>query len=497
MKAPFFIWLLPFFFVTHGYVENFRYVNPADCLPLLGIYWAATLVCFLIFRIFLRDNARSALMTFFIMSFYFFFGVFHDFVRRHGIFLSHYIISLPLFAIMAAGLFLWLKKKPPVARITKFLNYLLLIYIVVDGSTLAFHKLSRNNAAKVISSRPNDIFRRCDSCATPDIYLLLFDEYTSTRTLRDVYHYDNSRFDSFLLQNNFHILQDSRSNYFFTPFSMASIFNMDYLENLKDPQRLSADDYIDALDPHRSAAVIHFLEEQGYAIVNNSSFDLPGHPASLDQPFIPVKTQLITHRTLFHYLMRDIGWWFTKRFTDSRVIAENEATMTYRSDSVAIERTLEESKRSAPGPRFVYMHVFMPHFPFLFDSLLHPKNMADVLKTEGRTDLTGYLNYIPYTNVQAQRLITTIKDNTSAVIIFLSDHGYRYLPFSGHNERAFFNNQNAVYYPDGDYHLLPDSISCVNEFRVVFNKLFKQELPLLKDSLIYLRDGPGTEGNKN
>lgn len=227
MKAPFFIWLLPFFFVTHGYVENFRYVNPADCLPLLGIYWAATLVCFLIFRIFLRDNARSALMTFFIMSFYFFFGVFHDFVRRHGIFLSHYIISLPLFAIMAAGLFLWLKKKPPVARITKFLNYLLLIYIVVDGSTLAFHKLSRNNAAKVISSRPNDIFRRCDSCATPDIYLLLFDEYTSTRTLRDVYHYDNSRFDSFLLQNNFHILQDSRSNYFFTPFSMASIFNMD------------------------------------------------------------------------------------------------------------------------------------------------------------------------------------------------------------------------------------------------------------------------------
>ena len=76
MRSPFFMLLLPFFFVFHGYVENFRYINPVDCLPLLGVYLAATLLCFFIFRIFLRDNPRSALMTFFIMAFYFFFGVF-------------------------------------------------------------------------------------------------------------------------------------------------------------------------------------------------------------------------------------------------------------------------------------------------------------------------------------------------------------------------------------------------------------------------------------
>jgi hypothetical protein len=491
MKVPFFIWLLPFFFVAHGYVENFRYIDPVDCLPLLGIYWAATLICFLLLRMFLRDNARSALMTFFIMSFYFFFGFFHDFARRHGIFLYHYTICLPLFVVMAAGLFLWLKKKPFVGGITKFLNYLLLIYIVVDGCTLAQRNLSRRDAPKAISSRPNNTLRKCDSCATPDIYLLLFDEYTSTKCLRDVYHYDNSRLDSFLLQNRFHILPDSRSNYFFTPFSMASLFNMDYLENLKDPLRLTADDYIEALDPGRPAAVIHFLEDQGYAIVNNSSFDLPGHPSSLTQPFIPVKTQLITNRTLFHYLVKDIGWWFVEHLTEAKALAESEAALTYKDNSIAIERTLEECRRPSDKPRFVYMHVFMPHGPFLFDSHGQQKKIGAVVGKEHQLDLAGYLDYIPYTNARAEELITTIQKNTSgrAVIIFLSDHAYRYRPFIGRNDRAFFSNQNAIYYPDKDYRSLYDSMSTVNEFRVVFNKLFKQTIPLLRDSTILLRDG--------
>jgi hypothetical protein len=55
---------------------------------------------------------------------------------------------------------------------------------------------------------------------------------------------------------------------------------------------------------------------------------------------------------------------------------------------------------------------------------------------------------------------------------------------------SVFYNQNAVYYPDGDYSALYDSISGVNQFRVVLNKMFGQKLPLLRDSVIFLRDSP-------
>ncbi len=51
-----------------------------------------------------------------------------------------------------------------------------------------------------------------------------------------------------------------------------------------------------------------------------------------------------------------------------------------------------------------------------------------------------------------------------AMILFLSDHGFRYSP-------------------SGFY----DSITNVNGFRVVFDKMFHLNLPLLKDSVIFLR----------
>jgi hypothetical protein len=41
---------------------------------------------------------------------------------------------------------------------------------------------------------------------------------------------------------------------------------------------------------------------------------------------------------------------------------------------------------------------------------------------------------------------------------------------------------------DKNYHLLYDRMSAVNEFPILSNKLFDQNLPLSKDSLIYLRD---------
>ena len=54
----------------------------------------------------------------------------------------------------------------------------------------------------------------------------------------------------------------------------------------------------------------------------------------------------------------------------------------------------------------------------------------------------------------------------------------------------YYKNLNAVYFPDKDYQLMTDSIGGVNQFRVIFNTLFKQNMPLLKDSTIFLIDQP-------
>jgi hypothetical protein len=86
-----------------------------------------------------------------------------------------------------------------------------------------------------------------------------------------------------------------------------------------------------------------------------------------------------------------------------------------------------------------------------------------------------------------KKLITAIKNNTTgnAVIVILGDHGFR-VPTDEKHPAWVFQNLNAVYFPQKDYNLLYDSITSVNEFRVVLNTLFHQKLPLLKDSTIYL-----------
>ena len=105
--------------------------------------------------------------------------------------------------------------------------------------------------------------------------------------------------------------------------------------------------------------------------------------------------------------------------------------------------------------------------------------------------IDSYLDYIPYTNQKIKELIDTIQQNTnhSAVIILMGDHGFRVTP-DGSSTGHYFQNLNAVYFPEKNYRELNDSISGVNQFRIIFNTLFRQSLPVLKDSTVFLTDQP-------
>jgi hypothetical protein len=69
--------------------------------------------------------------------------------------------------------------------------------------------------------------------------------------------------------------------------------------------------------------------------------------------------------------------------------------------------------------------------------------------------------------------------------MLLGDHGFR----EGVKKEEYnyvFMNLNAIYLPEKNYDGFYDSISNVNQFRVLLNNQFEQHLPLLKDSTIFL-----------
>jgi Sulfatase len=491
-QIPFFVFLLPLFFVLHGYMENFGFIDLWDCLVLTGEYMLATAVCCALFYWIYRDRVRTALMVTCLFSIYFFFGAVHDFLYDHSIFLHKYIISLSFVMLLSVFVMVYLKKsRGTFPKIVLFLNTLLIIYLAVDLSKTVWMALHPDpDKLSVYNLGPQDNYEKCEGCHNPDIYFLLFDEYESTLALKTSYHYDNSGLDSFLLREGFHIQTGSRGNYNRTPFCMASMLNMEYLKGFRDKAAIAIRDYGNCNILIRNNQVIRFLSSRGYEIINYSIFDLAGHPSLVHQFLLPQRTNLITERTLLFLIYRDLGW---RVFYLPAPFNSLIKTLTFKgleNNNAMIGKTEEVSLRKSTVPRFVYAHFGIPHSPFYFDSLGRSRPEKQLVKEMFQPGNIGpYLGYLPYTNRKLEELISTIRERTrdSAVIILMGDHGYREnIPDSGYPR--FFQNLNAVYFPDRDYRLFYDSITGVNQFRVVFDKLFGQHFPLLKDSTITLQD---------
>jgi|SRR5579871_2750539 len=488
-RAPLFLFLIPLFFVLHGYSENFGYISLSSCLLLAVTYGGAASLIYFIFLRTYKDIIKASLITSYIMFFYLFFGAIMDFLKDHHIRLYKYSILLPVFFVSLIVIAVYLKRTWHVFyKATLFLNLLMIIYIAVDLASVGYKIINpKANKLAVYSFANKKNYPVCKECPKPDIYFLLFDSYTGTKTLKERYNYDNSRLDSFLLQQGFSIQKKSRSNYFFTAFSMTSALNMSYIDYVPNVNACTLEDYEHCINNIKENEVINILSNHGYDIVNYSVFDLAGNPSKVNQYFLPLKTKLISGNTLGERFIKDLGWIFT--FKNFNLFAGNTIYSSLNNNNNIINAVERESEKRTDHPRFVYAHLYLPHAPYYFDKTGNPKKEAQLFKETAELPLQAYLDYLPYAESKVEEVINTIKNNTNgeAVIIFMSDHAFNNYTLKSDSVYSF-QNQNAVYFPDKDYHLFYDSITNVNQFKVIFNKMFNLNIPLLKDSVIFLRD---------
>lgn len=482
--------LIPLFFVLHGFVENFGLVTITDGVLLLATCIAGVAAVYAFAYCWFRNPIKASLITAYLCGIYFFFGAIYDFLKEYTE-LYKYRILLPIFTIFFIFSLIYLKKnKQHFYKITIFLNVLLSVYLLLDLINLSRKMLYPNpDELSVYNFKKNDFYRPCSSCAKPDIYFLLFDEYSSTRCLQQYFHYDNSALDTFLMDKGFYMQFESKSNYNFTSFSMASILNMDYLRGIRDVNAIKADDYAACDNLISDNSVTSFLSSQKYSIINYSIFDLAGHPSLVAYSLLPVKTRLITGQTLLSRFMRDVAWNLYSGPFEIKWLAKNIFYENLNDNNQFLELVKKESKKKTTRPRFIYAHFEMPHRPFFYDKTGRLRSREELIAETKGIYIESYKNYLPYVNTKIMELITTIKKNTcdSAVIIVMGDHGYR-VALHGVSNDHFFQNLNAVYFPGKNYTFLKDSVSGVNQFRMIFNSLFRQSFPLLKDSSVFLTD---------
>lgn len=367
-------------------------------------------------------------------------------------------------------------------------RYLTLVGVILVGYTT--WQVSRGLAsppeAPLPLSVPGILAGREPVEDPPDIYLIVLDKYTRSDILAQHFGFDNSGFEAFLRSRGFVIPRHARANYPRTRLALASMLNLDYLQNLPSTDRLD-----DLIDQNRFAV---FLKRHGYRFVFfPTPFKFTSHNSQADLELPPSRELKGEFRaswertTMLPELVRGGCALLGCEASRFRLTPETADLMDWKFERLA----------ELPGgqqPTFVLAHLVLPHEPFLYRAdCSHrdpywPAN-AGMMGDEEAT--RGYLDQITCANRKLAALVGSIlvRSPRPAVILLQSDHGHGRLgrlPELRYVDRYRLEERMAAFAA----YLLPgvadtaigDSISPVNAMRFVLRQYFAADLPPLQDS---------------
>jgi hypothetical protein len=484
-QKPIFLYLLPLFFVLHGYMENYDLVPLKDAFILALQYLAAAIVLSWLAKFYFHDQYKANFYSFFILCFQFFFGTVHDLVRSRfaDLFITKYSFILP-FSLLVFFLFAVMlnRKKIVSGQLTLYLNTLLVILLLIDTTQL----LMKAVKPRAASHSENLHAVKCDTCNAADLYLIVADGYPGQTELKDVLGYDNTKFLQALKKRNFHIVDSSISNYNFTPFSMASMLNMNFIEGITGSNSNKNDMSI-CYNTIKISNAYRFFISRGYEFFNFSLFDFPDQPSLAKPTFLYRKTKLITSQTFLYRVNKEIAFHLATTFKLNFII-KYLRNFDLKNNSKLYSLTKDIAEQPSGRPKFVYTHLVMPHYPYYFDSLGKPVSFLTLSDDHAR-DKKAFLSYLKYANQKYLELIDYILAHSPKppIILLMSDHGLREFN-EPVDQKYHFMNLNTLLLPDSNYHSFYTGMSNVNQFRALLNTEYGQRLPMLKDSVIFIRE---------
>jgi hypothetical protein len=304
----------------------------------------------------------------------------------------------------------------------------LLVLILVPGLT------SGQLAADLASLRqggglpPADDSRLIDP-GKPDIYVLLLDGYARPDTLQSTFGYDDGPFLDQLAGRGFDFSADSHSNYPVTAQTLASMFNLAYLDDIPALANVKSGDpafdgqYLAAINDN---AVFSLMRSEGYQIVTTGS---GWEQLAVRQSDVYLDgDQLTTYEWSVlkgSGLATAIGA-LAPSWAGDQMRGRVDATLA-EIDEVALTPT--------PRPRLVFAHVLSPHPPFVYGPngehlQVDPTNVFYFDWVGAAADpasVAEYIGQIDYINAQVLPVVDTIMQaaRRPTVIVLMSDHGSR------------------------------------------------------------------------
>lgn len=468
---PFFFSLFPVLFI---FQHNIHEVPLHDIFLPLSITVILIFVVWIILRFFLKNGKKSGLILSLIIIMFILYANLHILIlnsESEFAFLGKNIILGGIFSgLVIIGIIYFVKTRRVLDNansITNVISLSLIGFLVIGISGYYFENSADDSALYFLKDLPSSTNTES---IKPDIYFFIFDEYAGRITLENDFGFDNSKFLKELQDRGFYVPDISYSNYPNSDHSDTSVLNMGYLGFLTEILGTDSKDMRIPTEIKNNSLVMNVLKLHDYKIVSfYGGYGAIGNTKLVDEKlcsYMGINNDLRTNLILTYLPI-------TKFNTDLIHGHQREKIECVFSTAPNIQGTDE-------SPVFVLSHLLLPHHPYIYDS------EGNSVEAREWGDKEAYLDQLQYTNLRILGLVDKILENSNkeSVIIITSDHGFRpgidWENPSNEHYRAAFNNLGAYYLPN-KMDDLPERISGVNIFRIIFNSYLDTDYEMLND----------------
>ncbi|MBN2148219.1 MAG: hypothetical protein JW726_12570 [Anaerolineales bacterium] len=463
---------------------NIDQVKPALILrPLLVVLLGATLL-WLVLRLLLKDWRRAAIAATLLLVLFFTYGHVYNFLEQNVPFLGRHRVLLPLWIILAAGgMWLVIRQRKNLPNLTQALNLISLIALAFPLVQVSAFTISLAAGKHTLSPSETAISGlRLPLEPAPDVYFIVLDEYARADVLDKVFDLDNGEFLEALTGLGFQTISCSQGNYAQTELILASILNLDYLPALDERFASNEADHALLRRLIKDSAVERAFRNLGYQIV---AFETGFYFSEFED----ADTYLAASRSAHQSLVAGMSSFEVLLFNSTAGLALSDATRLLpafmdthhpleikRQQVLYTLAMLPRLPQEAPSPKFVFAHILLPHEPFVFDANGEPFDPPDTLDDAQYS--AAYRDQVHFLNQRLLEILGEIiaSSPTPPVILLQGDTGPGRVSHAGRVQIL-----NAIYLPGAANGSLPQTLTPVNNFRIVFDQYFGGDFGLLED----------------
>ena len=313
-----------------------------------------------------------------------------------GGYLGRHRYLVPAWIVISALAFWGVSRlRRNLVTITNVMNIISIALIILPvyqliSNTIMTLRNEKTNAASVSTITLNG---QNTTTEKPDVYYIILDMYGRDDVLQDRFQYDNSEFLKSLEELGFVVARCSVSNYNMTELSLASSFNMNYLDALGSQYTAGNNDRSGLPSLIHHSAVRKIFENMGYRFINFETGFTFTEIRDADEFLVPPDSDPETGETIsklneFESLLIKTTAFVIVTDAQTKWLHPITDALDMRREHIVREMYLLDKLpklATEKSPKFVYAHILIPHPPFVFT-----KNGVDLtLPTSYRPDDGG------------------------------------------------------------------------------------------------------------